>query len=443
MVGVASRTCQSDGFWSGQAPVCVEDEPSPPSGCGDPGTPANGFKEGVDYNIGSIVYYTCSDGYRLVGLSSLLCQFNGRWSGNVPQCISDQSKLLFVGSVISNVTSLGCVEGFKVEDECGRLCLCEGGRLVKCCRQRKDYASLTDEEKQRYLDAVMTVSSSPRYQSQYYDLLDQYQRTHGTVAQGSNHKTSQFFVWNRYYLLQYENLLREVDCRITIPYYDWSVLPQHPYRSVVWTDDLGFGRSSRSSDYCVDSGRFSYDKYQLIPSAGGGCLKREYKDEIFPSRTLIDRDILTLPANYFDEFHRTLHLFVHSNIRCFIGGTMCTSDAANDPVFVPHLAMVDYILDRWQRLNVENLRVRYYDDQTALVLTPEHKVTDYHDNDNLPGGEAVCYTEPSTKSHFIPGGYSLAALSTPAKIEMNCLSSSALTSLQLDDEAVNLMNECN
>lgn len=342
--------------------------------------------------------------------------------------------------------SAACVDGIKVEDECGRLCSCEDGYLVDCCRLRKDYASLTDDEKQRYIDAMVTVSSSPQYQSEYYDLLYLYQRTHGTVAQGSDYETSQFFVWNRHYLLQYENLLRKVDCRITVPYYDWSVFPQQPYRAAVWEDELGFGRSSRSTDYCMTSGPFSYDKYQLSPRAGGGCLEREYNDEIFPSRGLIDRDVLTLPAKYFDEFHRTLHLFVHTNIRCFIGGTMCSSDAADDPVFILHLAMMDYVFDRWQRFSSENLRVRYYDDQTALVLVPQYKVTDYHDNDNLPGGEAVCYAEPNVKNHLVPGSYSLAAPASDSttSTEMRCLNRSRFASLGLDDETMaRLENKCN
>lgn len=92
LVGGASRTCQSDGYWSGRAPTCVRGDATPPSGCGDPGTPANGIKEGTDYSIGSTVYYLCASGYQLVGASSLLCQFNRQWSDGVPRCISDQCK---------------------------------------------------------------------------------------------------------------------------------------------------------------------------------------------------------------------------------------------------------------------------------------------------------------------------------------------------------------
>ena len=55
--------------------------------CGDPGTSANSQRtlSSTIYNF--VVTYTCDEGYTLHGSNSRTCQSNGQWSGSVPQCI--------------------------------------------------------------------------------------------------------------------------------------------------------------------------------------------------------------------------------------------------------------------------------------------------------------------------------------------------------------------
>ena len=62
--------------------------PPPPLGCGDPGTPRNGIKIGNSYNVGSVVSYECNSGYELVGSSTIICSFDGFWTGSVPSCVT-------------------------------------------------------------------------------------------------------------------------------------------------------------------------------------------------------------------------------------------------------------------------------------------------------------------------------------------------------------------
>ena len=54
--------------------------------CGDPGTPTNGQRSLSSTTYNSVVTYTCDVGYTLQGSNSRTCQSNGQWSGNVPQC---------------------------------------------------------------------------------------------------------------------------------------------------------------------------------------------------------------------------------------------------------------------------------------------------------------------------------------------------------------------
>ena len=54
--------------------------------CGDPGTPTNGERALSNTTYNSVVTYTCDVGYTLQGSDSRTCQSNGQWSGSVPQC---------------------------------------------------------------------------------------------------------------------------------------------------------------------------------------------------------------------------------------------------------------------------------------------------------------------------------------------------------------------
>uniref|UniRef100_A0A5F8G7T8 Fibulin 7 n=1 Tax=Monodelphis domestica TaxID=13616 RepID=A0A5F8G7T8_MONDO len=48
--------------------------------------PPNGRKFGSKYFVDHEVHFTCNPGFHLIGPSSLLCQPNGNWTGNRPEC---------------------------------------------------------------------------------------------------------------------------------------------------------------------------------------------------------------------------------------------------------------------------------------------------------------------------------------------------------------------
>ena len=294
-----------------------------------------------------------------------------------------------------------CTGSGSVSDQCDRRCTCQNGRIVKCVRLRKDWASLTTDERSRYVNAVLAISSQETLKGRYEALISKYKDSYETAAQSSTPAVSQFFVFNRFFLLEYENLLRVIDCRITIPYWDWTALPLTPYISAVWANQNGFGNTSRSTDNCVTKGPFRVGVFSKIAAVGGGCIQREYKEQTYPTRAIVERDLLTRPGSAFNEFQRFFQVFIHTNVRCFIGGTMCSVDAPNDPAYLLHLSMVDYIYNRWQRLSSDRLSARYANDNTALALSGEFTVTQFHNNDNLPNGVAVSYTEPSLKTHAV------------------------------------------
>lgn len=55
--------------------------------CGDPGTPANGRREGRSFIFKSEVTFSCSSPYVLVGSTTRMCQEDGTWRGSQPRCI--------------------------------------------------------------------------------------------------------------------------------------------------------------------------------------------------------------------------------------------------------------------------------------------------------------------------------------------------------------------
>jgi sugar lactone lactonase YvrE len=98
LVGAATRTCQSDGTWSGTAPTCAGVD------CGPPGAPSNGSVSAPTTTYPSTATFSCSSGFSLSGLTSIACQSNGTWSGAVPTCVC--SKTMCNGTCIDTAADV-------------------------------------------------------------------------------------------------------------------------------------------------------------------------------------------------------------------------------------------------------------------------------------------------------------------------------------------------
>ncbi|XP_055973137.1 sushi, von Willebrand factor type A, EGF and pentraxin domain-containing protein 1 [Sorex fumeus] len=78
--GATSRICLEDGSWSGTTPICV------PIKCAVPPQIENGVMNGLDYSFGKEVVFQCHEGYMLYGASKLTCQSDGSWDAEPPLC---------------------------------------------------------------------------------------------------------------------------------------------------------------------------------------------------------------------------------------------------------------------------------------------------------------------------------------------------------------------
>jgi len=79
---IETISCQSDGTWS-YLPVCQASQCPP---LPDVENARADILSGRGLNYGTVVRYTCDEGYERSGLPALLCQSNGTWSSRVPSC---------------------------------------------------------------------------------------------------------------------------------------------------------------------------------------------------------------------------------------------------------------------------------------------------------------------------------------------------------------------
>ena len=108
-----SRTCQSDGTWSGTSPACL------PVECPvETGVLSNGVVNSTANTFGNSVSYSCLDGYRLDGLGVRTCQADGTWDQQKPVCQIVQCPELTLtnGAINTTLRSFGTEVTFSCTD---------------------------------------------------------------------------------------------------------------------------------------------------------------------------------------------------------------------------------------------------------------------------------------------------------------------------------------
>ena len=148
-------------------------------------------------------------------------------------------------------------------------CECRKGELTNCYRVRQDFTKMTIEQRKRFINTYKLASIHPLFKRDYektvtlhLDATDQAKLPHI------------FLPWHRWFLVEFENLLRRIDCRVTIPYWNWSKKTHHWWRGSgnedLWNSgDHGLGGDgSVHGENCVENGPFSKDKWRLLDVSG-------------------------------------------------------------------------------------------------------------------------------------------------------------------------------
>ncbi|XP_073447245.1 sushi, von Willebrand factor type A, EGF and pentraxin domain-containing protein 1 isoform X2 [Aquarana catesbeiana] len=127
--GDKKRTCLENGHWSGEMPSCKEII------CEKPNALNDGEIAGMEYGVGKQILFKCNQGYDLKGASLLTCQENGIWDAQEPLCEpidcgppEDISHGFLNGSSFSynEQVHYACFSGYEIHGSATRQCLANG-----------------------------------------------------------------------------------------------------------------------------------------------------------------------------------------------------------------------------------------------------------------------------------------------------------------------------
>ncbi|KAK9766486.1 hypothetical protein K7432_004400 [Basidiobolus ranarum] len=214
---------------------------------------------------------------------------------------------------------------------------------LECSRihTRREIRQLTVDERNRFIDSILELKKRGEYDAFVIQHNSFFETAHGFAP---------FFPWHRWFLKRFELALQQIDPKVTIPFWDWSLDSQAPEQSPVFN---WFGGNGEGPDSCVLTGPFA-NWPVAIPEKR--CLRRD-----FDRNTLLSPFMPPEVLNYFIENaqdYRQLHEYIedvpHNRIHIGIGGEkgdMDMASSANDPIFWIHHAFVDKIWADWQAAN--------------------------------------------------------------------------------------------
>ena len=239
---------------------------------------------------------------------------------------------------------------------------------------------MTQAERCLYINTLVTVSTRGPWKDCYDQLIGLHAEYFDLGIHGG--PSSFFFPWHRWYILSLENLLRQIDCKVTVPYWDWSLESQIWTNSIVWNSQCGIGGNGRP----VRNGPF---RPSVWTAPNGRPLTRNFNGVLPDCASVALAQRMDVPQ--FPIWHNFIEVNLHNAFHCHVGGTMCLAEAANDPVFFLHHGFLDKLWADWQNSGTAFKNLEVYSQNTndipaAPGTTPEMM----YDLLNQPGCVQVC-----------------------------------------------------
>lgn len=288
-----------------------------------------------------------------------------------------------------------CEHGTIAYNKCNDECECQQGKLVNCYRVRREFTQMSMADRRRYIEVYKQASLDPLFVDDFRKLVGCHILTPHKFLHFS---PIIFFPWHRWYLVQWENALRKIDCRITLPFWDWSRHSTNWWResdpSDVWNSGgHALGGNGVPPENCVEDGPFRKEVWNLTFMAGGGCLQRQFDYTItLPNRKEV-LDYLSLPVSAFLTFEGFVRIRAHGGLHNAINGTMFGSDSSsNAPEIIFHHGFLDKIWDTWQKKGEEYKFTFFTESKVKLPFSSTYG-WQWLDNDNLPGGIKIRYKD--------------------------------------------------
>lgn len=181
---------------------------------------------------------------------------------------------------------------------------------------RKDQASLTETERQRFLCAFNVINSNGALGA----LVD----IHGDPSHQA-HSTQRFLPWHRIYLLKFEQALRAIHPDVTLPYWDWTQASEQSFPA--WLSSVT--PTVVTPTKTVNVTRFPGTSADLA--------------------TIASNTPNALSQTDFTNFTSLLQ-GVHNGVHVWVGGSMgSVPTAPADPIFWMHHANIDRLWRQWQQ----------------------------------------------------------------------------------------------
>ncbi|MBA3472719.1 MAG: tyrosinase family protein [Rubrobacter sp.] len=177
---------------------------------------------------------------------------------------------------------------------------------------RKNYRSLTDVERDRFVQALHHVKST--------GVVDQFAEIHHRHFGMGIHRSSHFLPWHREMILRFERELQTFHPDVTLPYWDSTV--DRSTSSPLWNNNF--------------LGQFN--------AAWG--LGRQLGSATLPTPQQVQTN---QGRSTYDAFWPELEGVVHNPPHNWVGGIMAQTRSPRDPVFYLHHCWIDLLWARWQR----------------------------------------------------------------------------------------------
>lgn len=204
---------------------------------------------------------------------------------------------------------------------------------------------MSEEDRTEYIDTLLYVQSGTdaSLTAEYQALIQMHEDEFGNGP----HWQTQFLPWHRWYILEFENILRKYTPCITVPFWAWELDAGSSYiwsnTFTMWGPESYALGSVTNPEGCVGDGPFSGSWTQ---TDGVTCLRRGQGGNIDDLADIQGNVLSRTPSNW-NAFSNALE-GAHDGVHCAIDGTMCTVRSAEAPEFFFHHVNIDRIWSLWQ-----------------------------------------------------------------------------------------------
>ncbi|XP_065179237.1 uncharacterized protein LOC135809747 isoform X1 [Sycon ciliatum] len=300
--------------------------------------------------------------------------------------------------------------------QCNLDCQCVDGKW-KCCRLRKSVKNLSQEERDRFTRTFLTATRNEIYQPAMRSI----QWSHAVFVCGKVPKSlytqSDTIGYHNLLLFAMENLLRLIDCRVTIPYWDVSLDYGKTYLEQV---PEGFGGTGVPPDYCVVDGPYRKGEYTILKFSYNGvelpytsCLTRNMSSTMKPTSYLEFNTMLTVPPDSSMMFELGVYETFDTNFHLGFGGTFQGVIPGMDPLFYMIHNFGTKVLANYQQQGPDHFTGGGRWNNSAPVETlPWFQNREFFDAQNFPNDVCIRWDAVADREKLIEMGH-YAGLETP------------------------------